>query len=147
GADAYHLLAFVLGDLREHGAAAEAAERARQLNPALSRAETNLSLDHYNPAHYGELVGNRDARPDVVPSGYLAGYHLGIAYRQRGLYAEALRELERALAAGEDTGLVRQAIAEVRLVRGEVEEAAALYRELLKGDPHSPKLLNELGVA
>src|SRR5690606_20721057 len=63
-ADAHHLLAFVLGDLGENAAAAAAAERARELNPALSRAETNLSLDQYNPARYGELVGDREARPD-----------------------------------------------------------------------------------
>ena len=146
-ADAHHLLAFVLGDLGQPEAAAAAAQRANELNPALSRAETNLSLDRYNPARYGELVGERDARPEAVQSAYLAGYHLGIAYRQRGLYDEALRELGRALDRGEDDGLVRQAIAEVRLVRGEVEEAARLYRELTERSPGSPKLRNELGVA
>jgi tetratricopeptide (TPR) repeat protein len=146
-ADAHHLLAFVLGDLGEDRGAQEAAARARKLNPAFARAETNLSLDQYNPARYGELVGEREGRPDAVQNGYLAGYHLGIAYRQRGLYTEALRELDRALELGEDKGLVRQAIAEVRLVRGEVAEAAELYRELLRNAPRSPKLLNELGVA
>src|SRR5690606_15432067 len=144
-ADAHHLLSFVLGELGEGEGARSAAERARALNPALVRAETNLSLDQYNSARYGELVGERRARPGAVENGYLAGYHLGIAYRQRGLYSEALRELDRALASGEDTALVHQAIAEVRLVRGDLPEAVRLYRSLLEGDPASPKLLNELG--
>ena len=145
--DAHHLLAFVLGDLDEVELAAAAAARASELNPALARAEANLSLDRYNSARYGELVRDREARPAVVESGYLAGYHLGIAYRQRGMYDEALRELGRALERGEDDGLVRQAIAEVRLVRGEVGEAVRLYRDLCSHGPASPKLLNELGVS
>src|SRR5690606_7569990 len=105
-AEAYHLLAFVHGDLGEDEEAASAARRARELNPQLARAETNLSLDRYNPARYGELVGERPARPAAVPHRYLARYHLAVAYRQRGLYDQALAELERALAGGEDSSLV-----------------------------------------
>ena len=145
-ADAHHLLAFVLGDLGEVQLASEAAARARELNPTFGRAETSLSLDRYNPARYGELMGESGPRPTALTDRYLARYHLGIAFRQKGLYVEAIRELERALEGGEDRALVRQAIAELHLIRGETAAAAGLYRELLDEDDESPKLWNELGV-
>ncbi len=145
-ADAHHLLAFALGDLGEDQAAVEASRRARELNPNLAKAERNLSLDRYNPARFGELVGERASRPAPVQDQYLAHYHLGVAYRQKGFYDEALRELGQALSRGEDPGLVLQAMAEIRLIRGDSREAATLYRQLLDEDGESPKLWNELGV-
>ena len=147
-ADAHYLLAFVLGDLGQAEAAASAARRARELNPSLARAETNLSLDRYNSERYGELVGDRsaDAAHRARPSSYLARYHVGIAFREKGLYPEALRELEHALEAGEDPALVRQAIAEVTLLSGESAEAVQAYESLLEEQADSPKLWNELGV-
>ena len=40
-----------------------------ELNPSLSRAETNLSLDRYSEARYDELIGNRTApRTEVAQS-------------------------------------------------------------------------------
>jgi cellulose synthase operon protein C len=146
-ADAHHLLAFTLGDLGEDEAAVQAARRARELNPNLAKAERNLSLDRYNPERYGELVGERASRPAPVQDQYLAHYHLGVAYRQKGFYEEALRELEQALTRGEDPSLVRQAMAEIQLIRNQTQTAAALYRQLLEEDGESPKLWNELGVA
>jgi cellulose synthase operon protein C len=122
-ADAHHLLAFTLGDLGEDEAAAEAARRARELNPNLAKAERNLSLDRYNPARFGELVGERASRPAPVQDQFLAHYHLAVAYRQKGFYEEALRELEQALSRGGGPGLVRQAMAEIRLIRGETRLA------------------------
>jgi cellulose synthase operon protein C len=145
-ADALHLLSFVYGDLGQPERAEAAARHARELNPHLAKAETNLSLDRYNPARFGELTGRRPERP-APTGGFLARYHLGIAYRQRGLYAEALRELERGLAGGEEPDLLRQAIAELRLLRGEGAEAAGLYERLVEERGGSPKLWNELGVA
>jgi cellulose synthase operon protein C len=145
-ADAHYVLAFVHGDLGDTAAAAESSRRATQLNPQLTKAQTNLSLDRYSTARYQEMVGNRVRRPEVAAGGYLAHYNLGIAFRQKGLYDEALRELVRALDGGEDGALVRQAMAEVYLLQGDATAALDLYDRLLSEDEGSPKLWNERGV-
>ncbi|MGQ0814674.1 MAG: tetratricopeptide repeat protein [Gemmatimonadota bacterium] len=145
-ADAYHLLSFIYGELGEAKKAEHAAARAGDLNPTLSKAQTNLSLDSYSTARYEELVGDR-AKPDVAAGGTLAHYNLGLAFRQKALYDEALREFRLATERGEDALLVHQAEAEMLLLRGDSAEARALYEQLVQDEPKSPKLWNELGVS
>ncbi|HEX6559180.1 MAG TPA: tetratricopeptide repeat protein, partial [Longimicrobiales bacterium] len=145
-AEAYHLLSFIYGELGDGRKADSAAARALQLNPTLAKAQTNLSLDSYSTARYEELIGER-AKPDVAAGGTLAHYNLGLAFRQKALYDEALREFRLATERGEDPMLVRQAEAEMLLLRGDSAESAALYEELVTQEPASPKLWNELGVS
>jgi cellulose synthase operon protein C len=145
-AEAHHLLSFVLGDLGEAERATEALERARQLGPWLAATEAGLSIDRHSPVRYVELLGEGRARPAALRDRFLAHYHLGVAFRQQGLYDEALREFERALESGEDRPLVLRARAELLLVAGRDREAVKLYRSLLEDDTQSPKLWSELGV-
>ncbi len=146
-AEAHHLLAFVYGDLGLEERANRSAARAAELNPSLARAERGLSLDRYSEAIYEELVGDRTARVTVAEGGALAHYNLGLAFRQKALWDEAIREFRLATERGEDPFLVRQAQAEMLLLRGNGGEAVAVYEELLEQEPASPKLWNELGVA
>jgi tetratricopeptide (TPR) repeat protein len=150
-ADALYLMGFVLGDLGRHDEARAVTRRAVQLNPTLSRAQANLSLEQYRPAAPEappELSPpRRSLEMTVVPEEQLARFGLGLAFRQKGYYAEALREYQLALERGEDPDLVRQAMAEVYLVTGDLRAATALYEQLLETQPNSPKLWNERGVA
>jgi tetratricopeptide (TPR) repeat protein len=150
--DAHYLLGFVLGDMGRHDEAQRATKRAIQLNPALSRAHANLSLDRSTPHTYEAVVAQRAARAAdremaVAPEGQLAHYNLGLAFRQKGYYAEALREYRLAADRGEDGELVLQAMAEVHLLKKEPSAAAQLYDRLLATRPDSPKLWNERGIA
>lgn len=150
-ADAHFLLGFVLGDMGLHEEARLARARAIELNPSLSRAQTNLSLDRYNAAKFGELAPGREERRaqamEVAAEGQLAHYSLGLAFRQKGYYAEALREYQAGLDRGEDRALVLQAMAEVHLLTGASRAALELYDEVLGLEAGSPKLWNERGVA
>ena len=150
-ADAHYLLGFVLGDMGLHEEARLSRGRAIELNPALSRAQTNLSLDRYNAAKFGELVPEREERRaqamEVATEGQLAHYNLGLAFRQKGYYAEALREYQSGLEKGEDRALVLQAMAEVHLLTGASRSALELYELVLEIQAESPKLWNERGVA
>lgn len=150
-ADAHYLIGFVLGDLGRHEEARMSTKRAIQLNPSLSRAQANLSIDRYNTARYNELVPERQERRssalELSTDGHLAHYNLGLAFRQKGYYAEALKEYRLALDRNEDENLVRQAMAEVHLLKKDAAAAIELYDQILLAQKDSPKLWCERGVA
>jgi tetratricopeptide (TPR) repeat protein len=139
--DVQYLLGFVLGDLGHHAEGAEAARRALRLNPSLGRAEANLSLERRAEVPVPE------PEPTPVPGGALAHFNLGLAFRQKGYHAQALKEYGLALQHGEDRALVTQAMAEVHLLRQDGAAATRLYEQLVAEQTESPKLWNERGVA
>src|SRR5436189_5300995 len=140
-------MAFVLGALGTHQAPRAASRRATQLNPPLARAQTNLSLERYNAERKSREQRQRLApEPQVVEGNELAHYNLGLAFRQKGYYNEALREYRLALERGEDRRLTLQAMAEVHLLKHDFAAALELYETLLRAVPDSPKLWNEHGV-
>ena len=146
-ANAHYLMAFVLGDMGRHQDARAASKRAIELNPPLARAQANLSLERYNAERKSQSLRLR-AIPDteVVEGSELAHYNLGLAFRQKGYYVEALREYRLALDRGEDRRLTLQAMAEVHLLRRDLAGALDLYDTLIKESPDAPKLWNERGV-
>ena len=147
-ANAHYLMAFVLGDLGRHQEARVASKRAIQLNPPLARAQTNLSLERYNAERKSQERRQRLApEPQVVEGNELAHYNLGLAFRQKGYYNEALKEYRLALERGEDRRLTLQAMAELHLLKRDLAAALELYDTLLREVPDSPKLWNERGVA
>jgi cellulose synthase operon protein C len=147
-AAAYHLLAFVYGDLGDMERARRTSARAAELNPTYVSAEAGLSLDSYSTARYRELIGSRGAvEPAVAEGAELAHYNVGLALRQKALYDEAMREFQLAAERGENSFLVQQAQAELLLLRGSGAAALELYGRLVREEPASPKLWNELGVA
>jgi len=151
-ADALYLLGFVLGDIGRHLEARDATQRAMQLNPSLGRAHANLSLERFDARSYDKARQAREARglSDRMTSAedsQMAHFNLGLAFRQKGYLAEALREYRLALDRGEDRTLVLQAMAEVHLLRKDSAAAVQLYDRLLQENPHSPKLWNERGIA
>ena len=145
-ANAHYLMAFVLGDLGRHQDARAASKRAIQLNPPLARAQTNLSLERYNAERKSQQQRARVPEPQVVEGNALAHYNLGLAFRQKGYYNEALREYRLALERGEDRRLTLQAMAEIHLLKHDFPAALELYETLLREVPDSPKLWNERGV-
>ncbi|HVH68040.1 MAG TPA: tetratricopeptide repeat protein [Gemmatimonadales bacterium] len=146
-ANAHYLMAFVLGDMGRHQDARAASKRAIQLNPPLARAQTNLSLERYTAERRSQERRQRLVpEPQVVEGNELAHYNLGLAFRQKGYYAEALREYRLALERGEDRRLTLQAMAELHLLKHDFSAALDLYDTLLREVPDSPKLWNERGV-
>jgi tetratricopeptide (TPR) repeat protein len=150
-AAAYRLRGFVLDDMGRHDAAIAsarlAARLAARLNPALSPTHIDLSLKS------GGLAGSppaTDPSPDsgtmsVEPEGPLARYGLGLAFRQRGDFDEARRELKRSLAGGEDARLAEHALGELDLIAGRFAVARVRYESLLARQ-EQPRLWNEHGV-
>src|SRR5437879_995095 len=112
------LRACVLAHGGRHQEARGASKRAIQLNPPLARAQTNLSLERYNAERRSQQLRARESpEPQVVEGNELAHYNLGLAFRQKGYYNEALREYRLALERGEDRRLTLQAMAEGHLLK------------------------------
>jgi tetratricopeptide (TPR) repeat protein len=148
-ANAHYLMAFVLGDMGRHEEARAASKRAVQLNPPLARAQANLSLERYAAERKSRELRLRERpppEPEVAPGSELAHHNLGLAFRQKGYYVEALREYRLALERGEDRRLTLQAMAEVHLLKRDCGAALELYETLLREAADSPKLWNEHAV-
>jgi len=147
-ANAHYLMAFVLGDMGRHQEARTASKRAIELNPPLARAQANLSIDRLasNERRSQPYLVRGALEMEVVEGRELAHFNLGLAFRQKGYYVEALREYRLALERGEDHRLVLQAMAEVHLLRRDFGPALELYETLVLEVPDSPKLWNERGV-
>ena len=96
-ADVQYLLGFVLGDLGHHAEGAEAAKRALRLNPSLARAEASLAIER---RHELPAAGSGQVPVEVA----LAHFNLGLAFRQKGCHAQALKEYGLALEHGRDAG-------------------------------------------
>lgn len=158
-AEAHLLRGFVLGDMGYHDAATEAARKANELDPALETLQgdltVNADLSHATGAPSGTVPAipisrnmlDTPAMLSVVSNGSMARYGLGLAFRQRGYFAEARRELERAASQGEDPLLVRHALAELDLVQGVHGSARERYESLLAERGDDARLWNEHGVA
>jgi cellulose synthase operon protein C len=158
-ADAHLLRSFVLGDLGYHEAATEASRRANALDPALATLQPDLSLDPRLAPASGAPPGSAPAIPitrglletpaiaGIISNESLARYSLGLAFRQRGYFAEARREFERADAQGEDPLLVQHALAELDLVQGSHADARRRYDALIAERGDEARLWNEHGVA
>src|SRR2546423_6667678 len=141
-------MAFVLGDLGRHQDARAASKRATQLNPPRARAQTTLSLERYNAERTSQERRQRLApEPQVVEGNELAHYNLGLAFRQKGYYNEALREYRLAVERGEDRRLTLQAMGEGHLLKHRLAAALGLYQTPPRQGPHSPKPWNERGVS
>jgi tetratricopeptide (TPR) repeat protein len=144
--DALYLMGFVLGDIGRHAEAQEVTRRAVKLNPALSRSQANLAIDHRDTPPSPAQAATREEL-QVSGEGQLARYNLGLAFRSKGYYAEALHEYGIAIERGEERDLVLQAMAEVHLLSGRPSDALPIYDDLLKRQGSSPKLWNERGVS
>jgi tetratricopeptide (TPR) repeat protein len=152
--EAWYLLGFVLGDAGLQDDARAATQRAFTLNPNLTRAQANLALTHATGpaagAGYVEKARRESTRIvqlEVQDESPLTHYNLGLAFRKKGYFAEALGEYDLALHRGEDRDLVEQAKAEVHLLNRDPAGAVVLYDALLERQADSPKLWNEHGVA
>lgn len=145
-ADAHYLLAFLYGDMGQHEAARAATKRAIALNPTFARAHTNLSLRRKTGTNRVIVEGTAELKRPSLSGSTLAHYNLGLAFRQKGYYVEALREYRLALENGEDRRLTLQAMAEVHLLRRDLGAALELYDSLAVEFPDSPKIFNERGV-
>jgi cellulose synthase operon protein C len=139
----YALLARVLdaADRKAEARAVRAEAGSRGIK--LDTSSGHLSLERYRSA-----ASARQRRPDAEPVEAPLGRFAQASYlRRAGDLAGAARQLERVDPDSAEGFEVRLALAEIRLLQGEYEQAANLYDELVAARDDSPKIWNERGVA
>ena len=92
--------------LRRHGPARGGPRGDQARHQAQPDAGAGPGQSRARALRRGTATGSRPRRaaerPQIVEGGALAHYNLGLAFRQKGLHEEALREYRLALDAGED---------------------------------------------
>jgi tetratricopeptide (TPR) repeat protein len=141
--DAHFLAGFILGDLGRLDEAREANRRAVALNPRLSRAEANLALDS-SPLETVEAAKESVPKPQPSGSTHLT---LALALRLKGYHAEALKECQAALDAGEDKAATLEAMASLSLFLGKPREGLDAYDKRIALGGASPRVMNQRGIS
>ncbi len=136
--DAQYLLGFILGDLGLNDEAAEANKKALALNPTLTRAQANLSLEAPRVTLTTPSGGAASDGPSQVA--------LGLAYRLKGYYDEALRAYERAATSGSESASLEGTL-ELHLIRRDAQSATDAAEKLVTRFAHTPRVLNDYGAA
>ena len=126
-------MGFVLGDIGRHEDAQAATRRAIAAeSDAVARARQPAQSSAQRAHAEKQTPTKRELQ--VSGEGQLARYNLGLAFRSKGYYAEALREYGVALERGEERDLVLQAMAEMHLLHAPAEGGAGAVRRSARRD-------------
>ncbi|HVD62198.1 MAG TPA: tetratricopeptide repeat protein [Gemmatimonadaceae bacterium] len=143
--DAHFLAGFILGDLGRLDEAREANRRAIALNPRLTRAEANLALDSTPLGESAKSNGN-GAAPVAQQSGS-PHLTLALALRLKGYHAEAMKECQAALAAGEDKIVTLETIGSLNLFLGQPRDGLEAFDKRIALGGAGQRIHNQRGIA
>jgi len=144
-AESYYRLSFAYGEEGKFDEAKRAAKKATQLNPKYAKTEPNLGLGIYPQKGYEDFILVSKSKIKEKP--FFGHYAMGLTYKNKGMFGEALRELRKAEELNPENLLVKEQIGEVLLFLGRNEDAISAYLESLAEDPDSPRLANNIGIA
>jgi len=144
-AESYYLLSFAYGEEGRFDDAKKAAKKAIKLNPRYAKTEPNLGLGIYRQKGYEDFISVSQDKLKDQP--FYSYYAMGLAYKNKGMFEESLRELRTADEIDPENSIVKEQIGEVLLFLGKNEDAISAYLEALKVDPDSPRYANNIGVA
>jgi tetratricopeptide (TPR) repeat protein len=109
--------------------------------------------DHFALAVYNQRVGNFEEAlvqyREVIKRDELnaeAHNNLGLLYRDKGLLADAAKELQRAIAINPQYARAHNNLGVVYLSQGKLDSASAEFREVLAVDPRNIEALVNFGV-
>ncbi len=138
----HFLLSFAYGDNGQLQEALEESRVASKLNPSYQNSEANLALGDYEGGKGKDAAGYAgiDAGSFESPS-----YTLGVAYVERGLIKEALKEFTKALSEMQEKDRVYIEIGKIHVSEGNTVKALASFLKALELNPQSAKAFRLLG--
>jgi tetratricopeptide (TPR) repeat protein len=139
----HFLLSFAYGDNGQLQEALEESRVASRLNPSFQNTEANLTLSSYGTG--GGADASRAAGPKEAASLESTSFTLGIAYRERGFLAEALKEFQKALQDMPDADRVHFEIGKIHAGTGDLASAAEAFLKTLEANPEHAEAFRLLG--
>jgi tetratricopeptide (TPR) repeat protein len=131
----HFLLSFAYGDIGHLQEALEESRTASRLNPSFQNTEANLALSN-DSGEGNDPTASRNMAKEV-PSLESVSFTLGTAYRERGYYKEALKELKKALLDMPEKDRVYIEIGKVHLSEGAETEALKSFLKALEENPEN----------
>ncbi len=117
--------------LRRHTEAISEMQRARQLDPLSLITNANLGTIFFNARQYDQAIQQCLRTLEMDPHFGTAHYNLALAYEQKGMFEEAIREMQAAIAEYGDGGMDLLAhLARAYTLAGKRREAQATMAKL-----------------
>jgi Tfp pilus assembly protein PilF len=120
----------------------------------LPGSSVSQSGDHFNLAVYNQRIGNFEesllhwrAVLDHDPLNEEARNNLGLLYRDKGLLADAAKELQRAIAINPRYALAHNNLGVVYLSQKKLDAANAEFRQVLALEPRNVEAYVNLGIS
>ncbi|MBN1165309.1 MAG: tetratricopeptide repeat protein [Candidatus Krumholzibacteriota bacterium] len=127
----HFLLSFAFGDIGHFQDALDESRIASRLNPSFQNTEANLALSDYDREGRGERPSKE------IPSLESTSFTLGTAYRERGYFQEAFRELKKALMDMPEKDRVLIEIGKVHIAEGNNDKALLTFLKALQENPEN----------
>jgi tetratricopeptide (TPR) repeat protein len=137
----HFLLSFAYGDEGMLDRALEESDAASRLNPSFGNTDANLSLSDPDNS---DGAGGGNSGMDIAGEDSTAMI-LGIAYKERGYFKEALAEFELALIETPDDDHLHMEIAKLHLAEGRSGDAQAHLLRTLEANPENAETYKILG--
>ncbi|UCF05510.1 MAG: tetratricopeptide repeat protein [bacterium] len=137
----HFLLSFAYGDNGNVQEALEESRVASRLNPSFQNTEANLTISDYGRGEGEEAIGGAKE----IPSLESTSFTLGIAYRERGFFKEALKEFKKALEEMPDRDRVHIEVGKIHLAGDDLPKALKAFLKALEVNPESGSAYGYLG--
>ncbi len=146
-AEGHFMLGFALGEKGKTKESVEAVRRAIELNPALAQFEANLPIDIGAHRGHWEFLKGQLGMPKLSENEFQVHYNIGMTYRNKGLFAEAKRELEECLKMKPNDPGVIIVLCEIAVLAGRIDDSLKLIERIGELEFDSPTYNTILGAA
>lgn len=144
---AHHWYSEYLIVMQRHEKAMEELKRAQELDPTSLIISRDIGRAFYYSKSNDQAIAEYEQTLEMDADFFPAVFYLGLAYAQKGVFPEAVAELEKADALARGSASTKAALIYVYAKSGEPDKARALYDELIQAPRQNPIPSFELAVA
>lgn len=146
-AEVHFLIGFAYGEKGLLDEALKSIRRATELNPALAQFEPNLPIDLKKHKGYAEILKMSLELPKISSDEFVTHLNLGINFRNKGLFNEAIKEFEICHGIDPKNNSLYKYMGESLILAVHYPESIKILEEGYSLQPKSFEIANALGVA
>ncbi len=130
--EAYIWYANLLVAVGRSNEAEEQTRLAQRLDPFSPIVQSHFGFIYYFAHRYDDVVANGQKTLRLYPTTFAARRYMGLAYTQKGMYQEAIDELQKAVTGSNGSPIIKSELGNAYAVSGKKEEAQSVLDELLR---------------